>query len=283
MLVIYWSPVSGQTCTTSNMIAAATMMALDYQMKILVTHTQGRKTLVENAYDRLRVPERMQGIAGSMGGMDAVVRLYLCEMLTPQGLRDNTESIMKDRLDLLAGTEQVTEEEWLRSIPHIIHSAKQQYDVIFVDIGSGMNNSVTRLYLELADQIVVNLNQNVSLLSSVYDKANGPESIIGKGRRAPLYCLGSFDRRSKYSVDRISKAYRIPMKNIGIVPRNTRFMDALLDQDVVDFLLRAMAIKKGLLEYNEEAEWVRAIRRFDRRLMQVLELSPAAGVTSEDA
>ncbi|WP_159887534.1 hypothetical protein [Paenibacillus puerhi] len=277
MLVVYWSPVPGQAGTTSNLIAAATMIALDHQVKVLVMQTHGALTMLENAYSRLRPNDR---IHGHLGGLEGVKRLVECDLLTPIGLRDHAESIVKDRLDLLAGTETTANEDWSDAIPPIVTAAKQYYDVVFVDVPAGGANPATDTLLRLADQIVVNLNQNVFLRQTAYDSAGWPEALAN---RKLLYNIGSFDRKSKYSLDRLVKAYGLSRNHTGIVPRNTKFMDALLDQNILDFLLRCMAQKSGFLEYNEEADWLRHVRLFNKRLLKVLDLSPAAGGSIVDA
>ncbi|MBW4841466.1 MAG: hypothetical protein KZY74_18930, partial [Paenibacillaceae bacterium] len=49
--VVFWSPISGQAGTTSNLIAAATLLGLEYSSRLLLLgHLQSEYAAVERSF-----------------------------------------------------------------------------------------------------------------------------------------------------------------------------------------------------------------------------------------
>jgi len=271
MIAAFWGPVPGQAGTSSHAAAVAAMLALDYQLRVLVTQTQQGPSLLETSDSSRGAESFLDG----RGGMDAVERLVNCGMLTPEGLRDNTDSVILGRLDLLQGPATCDEESLEKALPLLAEAAKRHYDLTLIDVGSGKDNRLTRTVLELADLIVVSLNQNVSVLEPFFGKREWPSALQSKPH---LYLLGRYDRHSRYSVKKISGMYRVPAKQLFAIPYNSKFLDAQNDRRVVEYLLRATQAKQGFLEYNEEVSFISSLREAGDNLLKQLALSPRAEV-----
>lgn len=275
MLVAFWGPAAGQTSTSSSMIAVAALLALDYPLKIAITHNQQGETVMEKSFSKLRFGT---GMRGTSGGLDAILRLSECDLLTPITLRDHTESILKERLDLIAGAQSGEGESFTRALPRIIHAALRYYDILFFDLGAGYGNAVTEQVLKQADLVVVTLNQNEALLDK-YFASVARIANHGKGKR--LFCVGSYEPASRLSLNRMMKNYRMTSKEIVAIPRSVRYMDAMNDGNILDYILRAMSVRKRLLEYDGNVSFIAGVRQAGRKVLELLDLAPPEEVDLE--
>lgn len=277
MLVAFWGPTGGQTCTTSSMLAVATMLALDYPIKVAVTQLNVGETLLERSLLQFQF-RKGQDSRGVSGGMDAVLRLADCGLLTPAALRDHTESVLKDRLDVLHGPSSDTEDKLISAFPQMKSAASGYYDLFFIDVSATLNPSVMKLVLESADLIIVTLNQNAVFLEHYFSNVDN-HLFANDGKRK--FCLGSFEPNSRYSLDLIKKKFKIRNTLLGTVPRNLRFMDSLNEGNLLDFLLRSMAVKKQWLVHDEGLVFISSIREIGKRIMHSLDLAPLEEVSLE--
>jgi hypothetical protein len=267
MLVAFWGPVHGQVNTTSNMIAIATMLALDHHIRILMTHTHFERSTLEKAYSKFRQADVYRE---SAGGMDGIQRLVECGMLTKEGVRDNAESLIKDRLDMIAGTSTQNDKIFRKVLPHILEAGQQFYDLIFVDVSSGIRNEISNLVMQYADLIVVNINQNKSVLDTFFSRSEWLPVLDDKKL---LYCIGSYQRGSKMSRDRIVKDRKIPKNKVGFIPYNIRYMDSQNEQHVIEYLIRSRSVKKKFLDFNEEFYFAESVRNMGKRILESLEMN----------
>ncbi|WP_152392579.1 hypothetical protein [Paenibacillus guangzhouensis] len=271
MLVAFWGPVHGQVRTTSNMIAISTMLALDYQMRILITHTHAERSTLEMAYSKLRQVDIYREVAA---GMDGIEHLAQCGMLTPESIKDNAESIVHDRLDLIPGLTNLDVKSFKRTLPFIIESARRFYNLTFIDVSSGTKNEISQYVMEQADLVVVNLNQNSSVLDTFFSRQDWP-SILDQ--KPVIYCLGSYERNSKMTTQRIASRYSVSRKKIGAIPHNYRYMDAHNEQHIIDFLLRARSREKKFLQHDEEVYFTESVRNVGKQILHGLGLVPLQG------
>ena len=266
------------------MLAVATMLALDYPLKIAVAHTDAGETPLERAYAKLRYTDRLQSAAG--GGMDAILRLTECDLLTPALLRDHTESILKERLDLIAGAAPGSRQLLAENFPLIKAAAAQYYDILFVDVTATAdgtaNDLVSRQALMHADLIVKTVNQNEFLLERMRLQPMTWSTGDDSGDEG-LLCVGAYESTSKLTLDRIAKQLGTARKRIGAVPRNVRFMDAMNEGRILDYLLRAMAAKKRFLEHDEQADFIAAVRSMGKLVLRALDLAPTGEMSVKEA
>ena len=274
MLVAFWGPAQGQGRTTSNMAAVAATIALNHHIRVLMTHTHLGQGVLEYVFSQTRAlgqPVR------TSGGLDAIERLVQCGMLTPEGIRDHAESILKNRLELLSGSTSTEKHETERLLPHIFKDYRRFYELLFVDISSEEDPDVVSLVMEQADLIVVNLNQSQVSLDSYFVENNKAPVPDGK---PVLYCLGAYERKSRLNKEKIIKQYGLSKNEVGFIPQHISYMDALNERRIVQFLLKAREAKSRFLEFNEDEYFNGAVRQMGQLILQTLEIFP---VTELDA
>lgn len=267
MIIAYVGIGYGQSKVTSNLIATAATLAVDHPMRILVTHSQTEYSNLQLAFSKLigkwQAKDRNSGMAG-------LNRLIDCGNLDASSIRDNTDNILKDRLDLLYSrpTDHLSEEETLRSFTYLFENYRRDYDLFFVDINSGFNQKITERIIDKADLVVVNLSQNMNLMShlEMTKKRLKDKNVV--------YCVGAFDARAKTTLSKIASDYELPKQKLGAIPYNVKYMDALNKQNVMDYILRIRGVKKKFLIHNENFTFISSTRGMNHIVLKSLGLRP---------
>ncbi|MCX7920454.1 MAG: hypothetical protein N3B21_00305 [Clostridia bacterium] len=243
MRIAFWSNVHGQTATTSNMVAVALMTALEYRLKVLITHNHFEKSTVETSLvDRKYVKYELMDLANS--GIDALARFIKSNKLDKENISNYTTTLLKNKLDLLMGTSKTNKELYVNDLNNVIdlilESAKEFYDIVFIDVSSG-NNELSSKILQHSEIIVVNLNQNINVLDDFFDNH---KDMVDKS----VFLIGKYNADSRINKKNIMRRYGIK-KNIAVIPYNIEFSDACSEGRAIDLFMRNLAVKKDDLNY----------------------------------
>ena len=235
MKIVYWSPMHGQTGTTSNMLASALYIGIQYRKKSLLMHTHFNLNNLEAPLVGSNAKN-----ADSIGyfqdvGLDALVRTFKASRLGKEDLDNCCISIPNTLVSLLPGTTKHNQASYAYEmnmvILNLLRSMEELVDIIFIDVCSG-KHPLSRKIIDASDIIVINLSQNTGVIENCF--YNYPNLLHQK----VFYLVGNYDDNSKYNIRNIRRHYRKYMKasNSGIIPYNTAFHDALCDGRVVDFI-----------------------------------------------
>lgn len=133
--VVFWSPVSGQAGTTSNLIAAAALLGLEYSSRLLLLgHLQSEYAAIERSF----YPRRgwmSKADTPPDAGIDSLLRLLQNRKLEPNRLRDYTLPLLADRLDILPGSNKPdasfvsAAQEWLAPL---LELTRRAYDLVLL-------------------------------------------------------------------------------------------------------------------------------------------------------
>ncbi|HWT74296.1 MAG TPA: hypothetical protein VN258_06215 [Mobilitalea sp.] len=234
MKILFWSPVHGQTATTSNILATSMVAGMYYRKKVVLTQTQFSFNNLEapivgaNAYNAAS-KEFFREI-----GIDTLIRCFKAAKLDKETLENCCIALENTNILLLPGTSKTIKEsfeyEMEAVIVNLLKAMEAIYGVIFVDICSG-ENSLSMKLLEEADLVVINLSQNLSVLDLFF------QQYKDKLSSNVFYLFGKYDCNSKYNINNIRRKYRkmITQKNSGVIPYHTGYMDAQTDGKVVEF------------------------------------------------
>jgi len=267
--IAFWSHRHGQTGNTANMIAVSTLIGIEYITKTLMSHTHWAMSSLESIFLEGKLSRHHTELEYSNLGIDALERLARSNRLTPSTVKDYTDSILRDRLELLRGTAKPNE-DMFESIQDVIESifesAKGFYNFSFIDVNSGTRNKLTKAVLATSDVIVVNLCQNIAVLDEFFEKEQ-PAFLKDKKH---IIVLGQYDRHSKYSVSNIKRMYK-PEAPIFTVPHCTGFMDALNDKTVIEFFLK----NKHIGPNHENYSFINEVRKLAKGIFD------SAGIDSK--
>jgi len=245
--VVFWSPVPGQTGTTTNLIAVTTLLGLDYSSRLLLLGSvQSRRAAIEQAFIKRRTQTGDELAFAADSGIDALVRLTQNRKLTAEMIRDYTLPLLKDRLDLLHGSNKA-DKAFIPGMKEVLYplldTAKRYYDLTLIDAGSGMGSGWTQALLQNADLVVISLNQNRTVLERFFQQ----QEEVQKGKKQ-LFILGQYDRHSAYTAKNIARKYKV---NVPIypIPHHAGFMDASQEGGAIDFLFRNRSVPRDHENY----------------------------------
>lgn len=242
MQVSFWSNVHGQTATTLNMVAAAVMAALEYRLKILVTHNHFDKSGLETSLmDRKYLKAELTELSDS--GIDALSRFIKFNKVDRENISNYSTTLIKNKLDLLMGTTNTSRELYMNDLNDVIDlilsSAQEYYDLILIDVSSGKNDLSNKI-LEHSNLVVVNLNQNISVLDDFFE-------AYGTFLDKCVFLIGRYDSDSRFNLKNIRRRYNIK-RDMAVIPYNIEFSDACSEGRVIDFFMKNLNVKKH--DYN---------------------------------
>jgi hypothetical protein len=256
VIVAFWSPVPGQGKVTSSMVAIATSIGFEDRIagtKTLVTTTKLGDDSLDRSYPNV---VRSTSSAEILSGMGAIEQNLSAGKLTPATFMNNTECVLNDyALDKLSLNNVSNRETLEKNFPKMLEVASEAYDLCMVDIGSGEPDFLAKHVLSKAGLVVVCVPQNLRTVGKV--KAASKEIL---GNKKVLYCIGAFERNAVCSPLKLATELDISPKDIGMVPYNVEYLDALNKFDALDFIARRVPVKKFLVfdEYQYFREQVSA-------------------------
>lgn len=243
MRIAFWSNVHGQTATTSNMISIALMTALEYRLKVLITHNHFEMSTLESSLIEMKYLNN-EAIELSDNGIDALARFLKSSKLDKDNIVNYTTNILTKKLDMLMGTTHTHKDLYMNDLNNVINQilslAQEFYDIVLIDVSSGKNELSNKI-LKNSDIIVVNLNQNINVLNEFFENY---KEIMDKC----IFLIGRYDSNSRINKKNIMRKYGLK-KNISVIPYNIEFSDACSEGKAVDFFLKNVSAKKDDLNY----------------------------------
>lgn len=244
MQVALWSPYHGQTGTTTTTFTYGSMVAIANNYNVLLGHSQFERSTLERCLVQQKPGSEEDLLSFSDNGLEALKRLAKNGRLMPEMVSDYTTPLLAgNRLDLLQGMEgwggDMTEED-LRLLRNIFMRASTAYDLVMIDVGTGMNSALTRHLIEDADMVVVCLNQNRWVLEDYFADSKARAMVADK---KVIYHISHYDSNSRYTLKNIKKMYHL--SHVVATPYSHDLMDAANSGVALDFLMRHMGCKKG--------------------------------------
>ncbi len=264
-VIAFWGARPGQTGNSSNLVAAAAMLALDYVSIVLAGHTQYGGSLVEDAFRRQQRTLDAMSIAYSSSGIDSLERLARSGQLTGSTMKDYTLPVFSGSLDLLPGTNKPDADLFVRMhevAAPICQAARSAYDLTLLDAGSGTGHALNEAVIEHADLVVVSLSQNMSLLREFFEQM--PEHLEGKPY---VLVIGQYDPASQLTINNIRRLFK-PKAPLFALPHCTTYMDACNEQKVVEFFLKRKHVQRDQPDYT----FIQYIRKLNKGLFEALEV-----------
>ena len=245
MQIAFWSNLHGQGATTANTVTASCIIAQKTSYKTLVAQNHIEKNAMEHYFLKKRDQAAIKMLDYTNQGVDALVRLYKNGRLKPEMVPDYTYSLMKNHgLDLLfaSGKKENLSSDTEGVLFNIFQCAKEAYDLVILDLHSGLNETNSRILLETSDIVVLCLSQNRSLLDDF--KRTMEENPQLKGKRS-AYLISRFEENSSLTPGNLSRELGIDTKSLFTIPYHVGFLDACNNGKVIDFISYCLQSKKG--------------------------------------
>lgn len=229
MKVVFWSPIPGQSGTTSNLFATAVMLAWKEKKKVLTINGQFNKPDMENAI--LQVNEENRDLLNSIG-IDSLMRNAKMNNLNSKAIKSAALSFYNDYLQVITGTtkksQAIFEEDLYATYSLIMNAADQTFEIVMVDAPAG-KNQISDMMTEKADLLVVNLPQNRNTINEFFNK-------YPLKKEKTVFIIGSYSPDSKYNLKNLQRIYSCMRNKVSAVPYNAGFKDSFSDALGIKFM-----------------------------------------------
>ncbi|HBJ1651987.1 hypothetical protein FDA33_10440 [Clostridium botulinum] len=236
ILIAFWSPLHGRG-NTSNCIATAMQLSMKYNIESYITHTHYTRSTMECAF--LDGKEEEDILKLSDLGLDSINRAIKAG-LDVEDVKSYCNKI-NDKLYLISGSKksniEVFQENIGRDFGNICDFIKQGDNVCFVDIDSGYKSDIAKEIIDIADYVVVTLDQT-NLLCEDY-----LSSDFRVNQEKEITVMGRFDNNSKYTKKYLSKKFK---KEVFVIPTDSEFLDSLNNHRVKSFFDKKYDIEDDL-------------------------------------
>ncbi len=231
MLIVFWSPQHGQAATTTNLLSVGLSATLQYKLRVLLASVQSS----EHNLRKYLLPEYRNESVGTQRPSHDIMRLARNGLLQAQSISNYTTPILKSAmLDVLSGISLAEKDSAeLDVFKAILEMAQGTYDLVLLDIDNGFDKQYVESVMAAGDQLVVNINQNLTALEDLRQLCDQRSDDLLK---SPFICVGNYERSSKMSTRQIGKY--LANKSIITIPRHASLIDALNSGNLLEFFGR---------------------------------------------
>lgn len=245
MKIAFWSPLHGQTCTTTALLSVA--------MHISLTHPELQNVIMQSHFTGNQLDYAFLGTSATSGkrylrrGLDAMITAAQIGDLSKDMIMSCTVETT-DRLHLITMTGQVDYSIYAQSLDNVFNSiadaVDQVFDLTLIDVNAG-NGKQSINIRNNADIVVVCLNQSQMVVEDFFE--NGYPELIKAVNPANLFFLiGNYDSNSKYNLHNLSKKYKkMKTANCGAIVHNVNLADSISDGQIIRFFKKNIGCTKG--------------------------------------
>lgn len=270
-VITFWNNENTETGKTMSVIAIATYMAIEHNVRTLVISTTNKKDRIKNSFwKEEKKKKRNLGIFGpntniidTESGVKGLEKIIISNKITPQIITNYTKVIFKDRLEILLGEEEeenstdIAKAEYMKvmqSYPDIINAASQYYDRVLVDLDYNIPVDVRNRILKNSDIVILGITQRLSSIENL--RRSKEENPLLKSPKT-LLLVGRYDKYSKYNSKNITR-YLGEKNQILTIPYNTLFFEATEEAEVPDLFL---SFKKFGDQEDRNAFFIAEVKR----------------------
>ena len=244
-VVTFWSGNRKQSGQTLSMLAIATQMAAEHNMRCLVIDATFDDDTIERAYwikGKKNVAQSLnKGKIDIASGAEGLVSAVASNKTSPEIIANFTKVIFRDRLDILLGLKTKVIQDHEKSLmlyKDLLLSANKYYDMVFVDLSKTLARETTKAILGCSNLIMYTFPQNMAQIED-YMKLLQTEPLLQKGNVLPV--LSNAIDESKYNVKNVTKFIGERGK-ICFVPCHFQYMEAACEAGVGKFFLDCRTI-----------------------------------------
>lgn len=245
-IITFWSMKDKAIGQTVSSAVAATVMATEYNYKVLLISADVNNDKMENCFGSQESNKEILKMlvrgpqVGLDSGINGLLKLADSNRVTPEIIQDYTKIIFKNRLEVLyspnaiGGTPKTIIEKELKDI---IVNASRYYDYVFVDLKKGLNFESQLDILNMSDVIVANIDQELSTIKEFYKQ--NEVKLLG---RKIIWNICKYDNKSKYNKKNIVRNI-LKSHVLYEIPYNTLVMEAAQEGNIVPLLLKFKTLR----------------------------------------
>lgn len=243
----------------NHMAAISTMLALAYPSRIVMLENHyGPNSLNSGFYgkERREYSNTREEYLLQPKGLDRLFRNNIERSTWDDVIENSLLEVIQNRLYYLPQgrfLNHLAYEYAFHSEIHKLISELNQYaDYVFLDTMCG-NNLSTKLILEQADLVVVQLSQEFHVLEEFFENYS---SLCNKA----VFLINNYKSNSIYSVRYITNRYHIPKNSITPITFNMQLSEAYLQGFLISFLSNNFRVNAEHENYRIICELKRAVQ-----------------------
>lgn len=268
-IISFWSNGNGETAKTASIAAITTYLAIQHNYKILILDTKYNDYSYQDCYwqedKTIKLINNSNGKTNIASGISGLSKAILSNKTSPEIITNYTRIVFKDRLELLTDTELDKEEYEIHKkvFKDIAKIANRYYDLVFVDIDSGLDEITKNALLEISDIVVANLSQKLRQINE-FMQIKEMNMIFNDKVVIPL--LGRYDKNSKYSAKNVAR-YMKEKNGVCAIPYNTLFFEACNEGKVADYFIKFRRINPK----DKNALFINSVKESAERIIYTLQ------------
>ena len=261
MKFAFWSNVHGKSGVTSNLACISIMSVLLNRRKSILLENHISINNLEQILNESMLNEvvREYDLYYRMG-IEQLIRQIHSGYGLDNAVKSSSLSFMDNSIYYLPQNYQMNQEVLDYELNTVIYSLFQLLESvgedIYIDTEVNCNLS-SKIILEEADLVVVNLPQNPYVLEDFFEKYN---AIAKKA----VYLIGNYNPESKYNSKYILHKYRIEKDKIAVIPYNVHFQNAMTDGRVICFMNQTYRCNRKCEDYYFIQEVKNAVKMIEK-------------------
>lgn len=246
-IVTFWSNNEKTIGQTVSAAAAATIMAMEHNYKVLLISVDAQNDSMENCFGALQSNKEilktiLSGPQISLDtGINGLLKVAQSNRVSPEIIKDYTKIIYKNRLEVLYSStnKEMPVEEQIEYFKMIILNASKYYDHVFVDLKKGLKYKQILDILDVSNVIVLNTEQGTKTLEKFF-KINEVQKYIKEYKI--IWNICKYDKNSKYNTKNLTRTVW-KKQTVYNVPYNTLLFEATSEGTLAELLLRIRTLK----------------------------------------
>jgi serine/threonine protein kinase len=267
MKVAFWS-CSEELCpVSSNLAAISVAFAISYPYSVITLENRLRYHNLGKAYNGGSKAEPFNEVGTNYyegRGIEGLLRKIYREERHSVKLKGYLKEIIQNCLYYIPQSRVIHNEIFDYEFEHCIHPLldiiEECSDFCFIDTAS-TNSLSSRIILEEANLIVVNLSNKLSVLDHFFLHYS---SLISKS----IFIVSNYEYHNMLSIRNISKQFAIPIETIISLPRSDLYQDAYANGYVHEFISRNMNCHQDSQNYP----FIQAVKEAARLIMSRSEM-----------
>lgn len=257
---------------TLSSIALATQMAIEHNMKILLLSTSFKDETIKESFinEDKSIKKLFKNTQPKINqaGIEGLDRIIRSNKMSKDIVRDYTEVVLKDRLELLLGlgkNHEKSYEDIQEDYEKIVLLANQYYDMVIVDIDRELSEEVKKAILSHSDVIILTAIQTakeMDYLSKIYEKEDWNIK-----KQNSIIVLGKYNNNTKYNVKNISRNIFRQKQLLNTIPYNNLFFEAVQEANVIDLFINLLRVK----DKDENYEFIHEVKRLSEDIQNKLQ------------
>ena len=260
-IVTFWNNTEEQCGTTSSSIALATQVAIEHNIKVLLVSTGFNDTIVKDSFWVEKKKSKFSLFSNNTSGLDnsgveGLDRIIRSNRISPEIIKDYTQVVLTDRLEILLGIEENLEQYDLikERYSQIIALASKYYDLVVVDLDNKIGEQSKIDILNESDIVVSMISQRAKKIEKIVEMINENE-VLKKDKT--IIAIGKYMEQTKYNAKNISRNILKLRDTVNTIPYNKLFFESSQEGKVIDLFLDCLKVK----EKDENYFFVQEIKR----------------------